>query len=63
MSFFSVMFPTVKKKFSIKSLTAVFNKLQVNPIKPLTFLPSEVFPLALTLMKSLTTPLQAKSIS
>ena len=47
-SFFSVMFPTVKKKFLIKCLTAVFNELQINSKQPLAFLPKESFHLVLT---------------
>lgn len=34
-------------------MSAVFNKLQLNPIQPLTFLPQEAFPFVLTLMKVL----------
>lgn len=53
---FSMMFPTVKKQFSIKCLTTTFSKLQVNPIQPLTFLPQEEFSLVLTLTKVLLPP-------
>ena len=49
MSCHSVMFPTVKRHFSIKSLAAAFSKLQVDPIQ--CFFPQKVFRLALTLIK------------
>ena len=49
MSCFSVMFPTMKKQFSINCLTAVFSEFQANLIQSSTFLPKEAFPLALFL--------------
>ena len=59
---FSMMFPTSTKQFLIKYENAAFSKLQVNPIKPLTFWSQETFSLALTLMKVLLPPLKKQNL-
>ena len=47
------MFPTVTKQLLMKCLTTILSKLEIRPVQPLTFLPKNVFPLAITLMKIL----------
>lgn len=61
MYFLSIIFSTVKRQFLIECLTAVFSKLQVNPIQPLV-VPQAAFLLALTLIKVLLSTSMTKFI-
>lgn len=61
MYFLSIIFSTVKRQFLIECLTAVFSKLQVNPIQHLV-VPQEAFLLALTLIKVLLSTSMTKFI-
>ena len=58
-----MVFPTLKKQFVIRYLTAALREFSVNPIDSFDFLLQYAFPQEFTLMYFLSPALKAKSIS